>query len=132
MKKVFVSVLTPQQKGEREQHDFTNGGISSMYNYMYLFHECTPEEAIKECERTGENIDRCLILDRTGCGHEYLHCYPLIKHKEGMIGPMFGGNYINICGSDPNYPTPAKLNEHFPIPIHDRYETPEAYKHLSI
>lgn len=44
---------------------------------------------------------------------------PVEGTRPGMIGPMFGGNYIMASGLP------------FPIPVHDRYETPEQYDALS-
>ena len=44
---------------------------------------------------------------------------PVEGARPGMVGPMFGGNYIMAPGLP------------FPIPVHDRYETPAQYHALS-
>lgn len=41
-----------------------------------------------------------------------------------MCGPMFGGNFL--------YSSDSRFPFKYPLPIHDRWETWEAYNHLSI
>ncbi len=46
--------------------------------------------------------------------------------RPGMIGPMFGGTFI--------YSSDSRFREYCgksPIPLHDRWETPEEYRALS-
>lgn len=50
----------------------------------------------------------------------YYHAEP-IDQPSGMVGPMFGGNFC--------YSSDSRFREicQYPIPIHDRFETVEAY-----
>lgn len=126
MKHCFVSIL------RNASGDCTNHGLSSRIKYAYLFSDCTEQEALAYCKEKGWNPNEVLIMNpcRYPAGREYLSCHPLVK-KEGLIGPMFGGNYVTSCGSDPNYPKFTGLEVSVPIPIHDRYETQEQYDILS-
>lgn len=53
----------------------------------------------------------------------YWRAIPVKSKKSGMIGPMFGGNFI-YC-SDSRFPMKQ------PVAIHDRYETVAQYNELS-
>ena len=122
MKHCFVSIL------RNASGDCTNYGLSSRIEHTGLFSDCTEQEAIAYCKEHGWNPEEMLIMDlcRYPAGREYLRSYPLVK-KEGLIGPMFGGNYCTTSGSDLNYPKFTGLKVNVPIPIHDRYETQEEY-----
>ena len=126
MKHCFVSIL------RNASGDCTNHGLSSKIEYAYLFSDCTEQEALAYCKEKGWNPNEVLIMDpcRYPAGREYLSCHPLVK-KEGLVGPMMGGNYVCTCGLDPNYPKFTGLEVNVPIPIHDRYETQEEYNILS-
>jgi len=126
MKHCFVSIL--RSAGT----DCTNHGLSSRIEHTRLFSDCTEQEAIAYCKEHGWKAEEMLIMDpcRYPAGHEYLRCHPLIG-KEGLVGPMFGGNYCTTSGSDPSYPKFSTLEVNVPIPIHDRYETEEEYEILS-
>lgn len=70
-----------------------------------------------------ENESRpTLRLVRRNLGGEYLHAEPVVQPR-GMVGPMFGGNFVH--SSDSRFPS------RYPIPVHDRFETPEDYELLS-
>ncbi len=126
MKHCFVSIL------RRAGTDCTNHGLSSRIEHTRLFSDCTEQEALAYCKEHGWNPNEVLIMDscRYPAGREYLSCHPLVK-KEGLIGPMMGGNYVCTCGLDSNYPKFTGLEVNVPIPIHDRYETQEQYNILS-
>jgi len=49
---------------------------------------------------------------------------------EGMVGPMFGGNYV-INEHSEGFPKYPNMDRVVPIPVHDRFETEEQYKALS-
>ena len=123
MKHCFVSIL------RSAGYDCTNHGLSSRIEHTRLFSDCTEQEAIAYCKEHGWKAADMLIMDpcRYPAGHEYLRCHPLIG-KEGLVGPMFGGNYCTTSGSDPDYPKFSTLEVNVPIPIHDRFETEEEYE----
>ena len=52
----------------------------------------------------------------------YVHAEPVDK-PEGKVGPMFGGNFI--------YTSDSRFPNDYPIPVHDRFETPEQAEILS-
>lgn len=126
MKHCFVSIL------RNASGDCTNHGLSSRIEHTTLFSDCTAHEAIAYCKERGWDPNDMLIMQgRCGAGgREYLSCRPLIK-KEGLIGPMMGGNYCTTSGSDPCFPKFTGLAVNVPIPIHDRYETEKEYDILS-
>lgn len=98
----------------------------------YIFDDCTAEEAMDYCTKNGINPEGALIADHSpSCGEEYLKALPLLPKPKGMIGPMFGGNYAYAYEREfPRYSTLP--NRSVPIPIHDRFETPEEYETLSM
>ena len=111
--------------------DCTNHGISSRCTLMTVFDDCTPEEALEYCKLHKVKVHECLIADHTPvCGSEYLKLVPLNAKREGFIGPMFGGNYAE--DHDERFPAYSFMGDvRLPIPIHDRYETPEEYEMYS-
>lgn len=113
MKIYSASILVPAYG------DCTNNGISKGKCLMTLFDECGKDEAIETCRERGIDSRDALYVDRSpSCGRPYIKAVPLFK-KTGYIGPMFGGNYAVTHAIDA------------PIPIHDRFETPEEYEILS-
>lgn len=99
----------------RHESDCTNGGVSSRYWNM----EVIEEKDVPNYEPS--NPDRTLVLvRRMWRGKRSYYLRPLNEPK-GMIGPMFGGNYGKVDSSVCRYP----------LPIHDRYETPDEYEALS-
>lgn len=102
----------------RTQTDCTNNGISGK---RWMFRMITEEE---EMELQTNEPDRYLVLvKRELWGEQAWYLRPLnILKPAGSIGPMHGGNYAEV---DYNL-------SRLPLPIHDRFETPEEYHHLSI
>lgn len=94
----------------------SNGGISSKYDNLIFVDAEGPFEGTKE--------NSVRLVRRKLWGKEYLHAEPIEK-PEGMVGPMAGGCFI--YSSDSRFREVSK----YPIPLHDRFETPEQYKHLS-
>lgn len=120
--------------------DCTNGGISAKPDDLYLA-ACDPDQDLPEKGLAyafgmedfadwltwdlGEDDlnNRTLVLvKRTLGGKPCWYAAPLYS-PPGMYGPMFGGNFL--WTSDSRFPTAA------PLPIHDRFETPEQYEQLS-
>ena len=95
--------------------DCTAGGISSKYDSLIL-------EGVPRCPFKGTEENTVRLVKRNLFGGEYIHAEP-IKQPEGMAGPMFGGNFI--------YTSDSRFPSKYPIPVHDRFETWEAYEHLS-
>lgn len=123
MKRLSVEVY---RHNYGENYDPTNGGISSKRNSLMLFFDCTREECEKYCEDKRYKKHEVLILVRRDFyDGEYLYAEPLVR-PEGFVGPMFGGNFVWSCDS--------RFSEvcHYPIPVHDRFETKELNNILSI
>lgn len=101
--------------------DCTNGGISSIRHTLYL--EC--DKGFHEVE----DDDPCLIrlVQRTlpWRNYSYLHVEQVSPSVTTLhkVGPMFGGNFV--------YTSDSRFPSDYPIPIHDRFETPEQYDQLS-
>ena len=112
-------------------YDCTNNGLSSRRNYVYVFDDCTLDEAVARCKEDDIDIGDCLWADHSpSCSREYLKLVPLERKREGYVGPMFGGNFAWTW--DRAFPHYSAMKEtRLPIPIHDRYETPEEYDLLS-
>lgn len=126
MKKVFVSVF----RDSWLNCDCTNNGVTSRHNRMMLFWDCERDEAVKYCVENGIDVDSALYLEyRELWGEDHSCATPLIIPK-GKVGPMMGGNFIYTSDS-----RLYKIGERkcaVPIPVHDRFETPEQYRALSI
>jgi hypothetical protein len=86
----------------------------------------------KQCVLTGPGLHRggfdttpklptLTLVRRNIDGREFLHAEPVDK-PAGMIG-SWGGNFV--YSSDSRFPSPH------PIPVHDRFETPEEAAFLS-
>lgn len=104
--------------------DCSNGGISAGNNTLYL-----------ECERGFLDKDpsdpTCLrLVKREFGGGTYYHAESytgkaaIFSRTDGAtVGPLFGGTFI--------YTSDSRFPADYPIPLHDRYETPEQYDALS-
>ena len=113
MKGLLCTVLRNAQYG-----DGTNGGVSSTHASFIL---CG--DGIPELFEATDDTPALILVRRTIAGEEYLHAQPLRPEGDRTIGPMFGGNFVTT--SDSRFP------QRYPIPVHDRFETPEDYERLS-
>ena len=110
-------------------YDPTNGGISSRYDRILV--SCD-EGFIEVDPATCENLFR---IDTMNLGHLILHLVPYNTKRDGMVGPMFGGNYATASDSRwgrwlaSHYGNEFRFNNC--LAIHDRYETYEQYEILS-
>jgi len=98
--------------------DCTANGISSKQDRLILVGDGIPEIF------DGDETDTVKLIKRNICGREYLHVEPITIKPDNSVSAMYGGNFIYSC--DNRFPS------NYPIPIHDRYESFEAYKGLSI
>ena len=114
MKTIPVSVYRSDRIG-----DCTNGGVSSIYNTLYVV--C--EDGFKEVDDrdTPENVMKLVVLSRRG--QMLYHLEPVAK-PEGA-GWMFGGNYA--ASSDARFCRMID-SAYCAIPIHDRQESWELYE----
>lgn len=93
----------------RNLEDCTNGGISSLWNNLYLISDGKgPFEA--------SDIRQCVCIERKNVfGEEYVCCKPAVFRKRWY---MSGGNFL--------YSPDSRFREitgiSYPIAIHDRYE----------
>lgn len=111
-------------------YDPTNGGISGRY-----------DEILVPCEHGFMNVDPATCenlfrIERFTFGPwETLHLVPYNKEREGLIGPMDGGNYADASDSRWGEMLARKFGPFYRfntcLAIHDRYETPEVYEALS-
>jgi len=97
--------------------DCTNGGVTSRVNAVVLLGETEPVPT-----RTAPVVYLRLVRRWAGTPREYLHAEPIEQPKD-CVGPMMGGNFI--YSSDSHFPS------RYPIPVHDRFETPEQYEKLT-
>lgn len=96
--------------------DCSNGGISGTHDHVILTDEADAPEEI--------NGTPTVKLVRRQIAGEYLHIEPRKSPPKGNIGYMMGGCYI-MGSSSMGFPSK------YPLPFHDRTETPEQYKTLS-
>lgn len=102
----------------RTETDCTNNGISGK---RWTFRLITEEE--EKNLQTNEPDRYLVIIKRELWGKPAWYLRPLIILKPaGSIGPMHGGNFAVV---DYNL-------SRLPLPIHDRFETPEENLNLSI
>jgi hypothetical protein len=105
----------------RNGADCTAGGITSKVDMIIIVgegiegpFEVDPGEAFLELRK--KNVG----------GDEYLYAVPVDgRDTAGMVGPMFGGNFVYSSDSRFRRVCP------YPIPVHDRWETQELYDSLS-
>ena len=113
-------------------YDPTNGGVSGRYDEIMV-----PCEHGFECDIDPDNPpENLFVIEDMNIGfYRALHLVPYKKHRDGMVGPMFGGNYADISDSrwgqmlSDQYGAAFRFNTC--LSIHDRYETPEMYEALS-
>lgn len=97
--------------------DCSNGGISGKHDYVILCTEGNPPAEI--------NGTPTVRLIRRHIDGEYLHLEPVGDAPKGQtMGYMMGGCYVKGSSS---MGFPCK----YPLPLHDRSETPEQYRILS-
>lgn len=107
----------------RHGADCTNGGISSRTDRILVACEDGSEE-IDETKPLPENLFR---IENTGWGDKpHLALVPFAKVKPGNVGWMMGGNFA--YSSDSRF---SKLSQ-YPLGIHDRQETEDEYRLLSV
>ena len=111
-KGIMVNVL-------RSQHDSTNNGVTSRFNRFILV----------DGEVTGpfepdRKTPALKLVRRTIYGKPYVHAEPLDPVPAGHVGYMFGGNFI--------YTSDSRFPNRYPIPVHDRMDTKDQYRQLSI
>ena len=91
--------------------DCTGGGISSNKNELILTSFKTREGEVNLAHIfEGDETNSVKIIENVP-NH---YCAVPLVYPEGMIGPMFGGNFIYTCDS--------RFPFKYPVPIHDRFE----------
>ena len=122
IKKINVDVFKSASFG-----DCTNGGLTSRKRSMFLFVDCTREEAVEECEKFGINPeDQLLLVRRELWGERHDYAEPLVKPER--MAQCFGGNFV--------YTSDSRFHEWTgcwnPMPVHDRFDTWEDFNALSV
>lgn len=109
----------------RGKYASPDGGVSETHDTFLLVGPGVPERHASR----GEPV---LILDpRSGWDHPCLTPYARAEATDPRktIGPMFSGSYVVSSG---NYNEWREVSPGgLPIPLHDRWETPEDYERLS-
>lgn len=101
----------------KSSNDCTNGGVTAKANSIILTGEGVPE-----IFSISEGDIYLKLVKRNLGGSEYLHAEPVGQGSKG-VGFMFGGNFIHTSDS--------RFVSKYPIPVHDRSETPREYEILS-
>lgn len=115
-KGMVVSVLR-----DANGRDCTNGGITSRFTEFVLYGPGIPELSTATEKRPALRFDPRMGI---AAGHSWACAYPEpTDGTENMIGGMMGGNFVYSCDS-----RFVALNLGNPIPVHDRFETPEHYR----
>lgn len=103
--------------------EFTNGGLTSKHKTVLLV---GPGGAPDGYDTKKAGMPVFHVVSRRFGGQPYYHAEPDEEfHPAGCVGPMSGGNFLYSCDS--------RFREMFPYPIpaHDRFETPAQYDALS-
>ena len=95
--------------------DCTNGGISSCVDTLYLI---VPDGF---CDMPEED-PRVMEVKHIG-DHAYVTPVHPSRAPDAVLGPMAGGNFV--------YSADSRFPSEYPLPIHDRWESPELYDLLS-
>jgi len=95
----------------------SNGGISSRCKEVVLL------DAADVFDATAERP--AVRLVRRG---NYTIAVPVMEPHGKLIGPMFGGCFIHTCDSRFR----KFVGHDYPVPLHDRWESPELNRMLSI
>lgn len=97
----------------RNGADCTAGGITSKVDMIIIV-----GEGIEGPFEVDEGEAYLELRRKNVGGNEYLYAVPVDgRDTSGMVGPMFGGNFVYT--SDSRFAKVCK----YPIPVHDRYET---------
>lgn len=103
----------------RNNHDCTNGGISSKYSQLLLI--C--DDGYIDIDENNIPENAVKVVTRHLFGKDYKHIEPV--QKATQLGYMNGGNIAYSCDS-----RFSQLSE-YPLCIHDRQETEQLYDILS-
>jgi len=116
----------------RTDGDYSNGGVSGRVNQLTLINVEGPFEP-------SDNAPAAKLVEGN-LGMGYAKVIPCIDHPTNMmgdmsklIGPMMGGTYVST--SDSRFSEKLQklgVNRGVAIPFHDRYETSEQYRALSL
>lgn len=102
----------------KEIGNCSNGGISSRCKSAILV-----GEGIAKVFGPSPECPAVKLVHRTICGKPYVHAEPVESKNGNNVGYMAGGTFIYTCDS--------RFPSSYPIPLHDRQETPEQYERLS-
>lgn len=102
----------------RSEHDSTNNGITSRFNRFILV-----DSEVSGPFEPDQKTPALRLVRRTIANKPYIHAEPLAPVPPGHVGYMFGGNFIFT--SDSRFPSS------YPIPVHDRMDTEEQFRHMS-
>ncbi len=98
--------------------DCTNGGVSSKVENVIIVPEgVTPPTTVRKTPIL-RIVSRC---------SNYICAEPVEPMPKGNVGYMFGGNFI--YSSDSRF---SAWISQYPVPVHDRSDTYEDYKWLSV
>lgn len=103
----------------RGQHDSTNNGVTARFNRFILV-----DSDVAGVFEPDKKTPALKLVRRTIYGKPYLHAEPLDPVPAGHVGYMFGGNFI--------YTSDSRFPNRYPIPVHDRMDTEEDFRHMSI
>lgn len=100
----------------------SNNGMSAKYKDVLLIFDEEEAQIFEE----SEDRPTVKIMKKYIGGQEYIYAVPINPPKKGMVGYIMGGCFIYTSDSRfRRYVSP------YPVPLHDRTETPEEYEMLS-
>ena len=116
-----VSILKDNSLG-----DCSNGGVSRYVNNLTLINVEGPFKPT-------EDAPAALIVAGNLSGAKVIPCEPDGADMSNLIGPMMGGTYVTT--SDSRFSEKLEelgVSRGMAVPFHDRYETTEQYRALSM
>lgn len=103
--------------------DSSNGGMSSRVDQVVVL----TDDPRAQVFAPSADMPAVKIVRRTFFGVTYVHAEPAEPPPPGRVGWMFGGCYLMT--SDGRWADVTGID--YPVPLHDRSETPAGYEVLS-
>lgn len=117
----FVSIYEDKTSG-----NCSNNGLSHQHKEAMIVSNIKELQIFDITPKSELTNPLIMIKTKNVGGEEYIYAEPLDSIDKSNVGWMMGGTFIYSCDS--------RFKRHvsqYPIPLHDRQETPELYDRLN-